>query len=486
MSPPPAEGGKLGTQPGSVFHPGGAFCSPLPPETVVAEAIERNRLLDPGERVLAAFSGGPDSTALALLLRSLGYDVVLGHVDHGMRPDSSADARHCRNVAAQLVLPIEVASAQVPCRGRHGGEAGARRVRYAALERMADAAGALRIATGHTLDDDAETVLLRLERGGYPLGIPLRRGRIVRPLLSLRRRETGEVCLCRGIRPLVDASNADESIARNRIRHRVLPRLGDEGVAALAALAGRARMAKQRRDAAVDGLVADLAGCGGCGDGIRLDRAALAALPRGLREGVIRRCLESQDLEPTTRLVRDVTARVVPVTGASLDLPGGLAAWSEARELVVGRRCATAPPGPAALAAPGCTPLPDWGLEVLVEEVPPPQPPRTGPWEALLDREAAGGPLVLRARLPGDRYRPLGSPGERKLQDVLVDLKVPRAARDRVPLLTAAGRLAWVGGHRIEDRFRLTAASTAAVRVQVFPLLREGLGIRSMGADSTG
>jgi tRNA(Ile)-lysidine synthase len=455
-------------------------------EQKVAATIERNGLLDPGQRVVVAFSGGPDSTALVLLLRSLGYDVVLGHVDHGMRPGSSADARHCRDVAARLGLQIQVAGARVPCHGPHGGEAGARRVRYAALERMADDAGALRIATGHTLDDDAETVLLRLERGGYPLGIPLRRGRIVRPLLSLRRRETGEVCLRGGVRPLTDPTNADESIARNRIRHRVLPLLGDEGVVALAAVAGSARMAKQRRDAAVDGLMAALAGSPQPSGGIRLDRCGLAALPRGLREGVIRRCLESQGLETTTRLVRDVTGKVVPVTGASLDLPGGSAAWSEARELVVGIRPAAGPPEPAVIATPGRTRLPDWGLEVLVEEIPPPRPPRTGPWEALLDREAAGGPLVLRSRLPGDRYRPLGSPGERKLQDVLVDLKVPRSARDRVPLLTAGGRLAWVGGHRIEHRFRLTATSTAAVRVRVFPLLREGRGIRSMSADSTG
>jgi tRNA(Ile)-lysidine synthase len=119
------------------------------------------------------------------------------------------------------------------------------------------------------------------------------------------------------------------------------------------------------------------------------------------------------------------------------------------------------------LVVPGRTSLPEWGLSVHVEQVAPPDSPRTGPWEALLDAGSATGPLAVRARRPGDRFRPLGAPGERKLQDVLVDLKVPRASRDRVPLLTSGDRLAWVGGYRIDDRFKLTGRSTAALKVVV-------------------
>ena len=83
---------------------------------------------------------------------------------------------------------------------------------------------------------------------------------------------------------------------------------------------------------------------------------------------------------------------------------------------------------------------------------------------------AAAVPLAVRSRLPGDRFRPLGAPGVRKLQDVLVDRKVPRAARDRVPLLTAGGRLVWVAGHRIDHDFRLTLVSASALRVRILPL----------------
>jgi tRNA(Ile)-lysidine synthase len=390
--------------------------------------------------------------------------VVLGHVDHAMRASSSVDARHCRDVAGRLGLPIDVVRLSEP----PANEAAARAARYEALERMADRVGAMAIATGHTLDDDAETVLLRMGRGGYPLGIPSQRGRVVRPLLSMRRRETAEVCAARGVPALADPTNTDERFARNRIRHRVLPLLGDDGVLELARLAEASREAKARHDATIDRLAAAVLRRPAPGTVLRLDRPALAALPAHLREGVLRRLLESLGVDLSTRLVRDLSVKLVPAPGARLNLPGGLIAWAEAEEVLAGR--ALPPPPPAAVGVPGTTRLPDWGIEVLTEVVAPPASPRTGPWEALLDGGAASLPLAVRSRRPGDRLRPLGAPGVRKVQDVLVDRKVPRAARDRVPLLTAGGRLVWVAGHRIDHDFRLTPASVSALRVRILPL----------------
>ncbi|MEX0789738.1 MAG: tRNA lysidine(34) synthetase TilS, partial [Actinomycetota bacterium] len=158
----------------------------MTPAERAADAIARHQMLLPGERVLAGFSGGADSTAMVLLLKELGYEVILGHVDHGMRPCSSDDARHCRAVARRLGLEYSESRVQV----EPATQAEARRVRYAALQRMAAAGGAGRIATGHTMDDQAETVMLRLDRGGYGLGIPPVRDNIVRPILNLRRKDT--------------------------------------------------------------------------------------------------------------------------------------------------------------------------------------------------------------------------------------------------------------------------------------------------------
>jgi tRNA(Ile)-lysidine synthase len=401
---------------------------------------------------------------------------VLGHVDHAMRADSAGDARHCEAVAGALDLPIEVVRlGEAPA-----NEAAARSARYEALERMADRLGASVIATGHTLDDDAETVLLRMGRGGFPLGIPPRRGRVLRPLLSMRRMQAAELCAARGVPVLTDPTNLDERFARNRIRLRVLPLLGDDGVLELARLAGASREAKARHDAALDRLAAALVRCPAPGTELALDRPGLAALPGHLREGVLRRVLQSLGIEPSGRLVRDLSVKLVGVPGARLDLPGGLVAWAEPEEVLAGRPLAPpAAPAAAPVGVPGTTRLPDWGIEVLTEVlVPPPIPGRgatgatgaTGVWEALLDGAAARAALAVRSRQPGDRYRPLGAPGARKLQDVLVDRKVPRAVRDRVPLLTAGGSLAWVAGHGIAHDFRLTAASVSALRVRIRPL----------------
>ncbi|MEA2588260.1 MAG: tRNA(Ile)-lysidine synthase, partial [Actinomycetota bacterium] len=380
------------------------------------------------------------------------------------RPDSAEDARHCQRVASSLGLPIEV----VRLDEAPAGEAAARVARYAALEQMADTAGATEIATGHTLDDDAETVLLRLGRGGYPLGIPPQRGRVIRPLLSMRRRETAALCRARGIPVLTDPTNLDEQFARNRIRHRVLPRLGEPGILELARVAGATREDKRRHDEEVAVLAAALARTPGPGTVLHLDRAALAALPVRLREGVLRLVLQSLGTEPSSRLVHDLAVKLVPFPGARFNLPGGLVAWTEPDAFLAGPPLQA--PATATIQAPGMTILPDWGIEVLTEVVAPPPSLRTGPWEALLDGRIAALPLAIRSRQPGDRYRPLGAPGHRKLQDVLVDRKVPRAARDRVPLLTAGGHLAWVAGHGIDHDFRITGASSSALRVGISPL----------------
>lgn len=434
----------------------------------MAATIERYGLLRPGQRVLAAFSGGPDSTALAIVLGTLGYEVVLGHINHGMRPESGAEAGRCRLLAADLGMDLLETEVSVARRPGSTGEAAARDARYGALEAVRVVAGAEVIATGHTLDDDAETALLRAGRGGFPLGIPPRNGRIVRPLLGSRRAQTAAACAMAGLTPVLDPSNADVAIARNRLRHTVLAGLPDDAVVALAGAATAARQAAQCAAAAVDaamvGVVDRLDGR------LRLHRAELAGLPTGLQAGLVRRCLEDLGQQPGRRLVADVVAKVVPVTGARLDLPGSGVAWSDATWLWLGPRV-DAGVLPAVALASGWTQAPAWGLRVLVRSIPAPSDLRCGPEVALLDAgaltTAAGGGLELRSRRPGDRYRPLGSPGSRKLQDVLVDRKIPREQRDRLPVLTAGGAIAWVAGCPVAEAFRITPGSALAVEVRL-------------------
>jgi len=176
--------------------------------------------------VVVGCSGGPDSTALLALVADRGLAPIAVHVDHGLRDAGADEADRVRAFAAVLGVAFDARTVEVG----HGGnlEARARTARYAALAAAADDHGASNVLVGHTADDQAETVVLALLRGSAASGLagmPVRRGRIVRPLLRLRRAETEAICVGLGLDPVRDPSNDDTSLRRSWIRHEVLPLL---------------------------------------------------------------------------------------------------------------------------------------------------------------------------------------------------------------------------------------------------------------------
>ncbi|MHB8631306.1 MAG: tRNA lysidine(34) synthetase TilS, partial [Candidatus Limnocylindria bacterium] len=236
--------------------------------------VREHDLLPPGPLVVAV-SGGADSTALLLLLAGavpqLGLDLHVAHFDHRLRPRASArDAQFVADLAQRHGATIRIGRAERVPRS----EDDARELRYAFLRRAALDAGAARIATGHTRDDQAETVLLHAARGSGLAGLAgmrPRRDDIVRPLLAIGRAETEAVCAAAGIVPREDRSNADLAYARNRIRHKVLPeleRVNPQVRTALAriadAAAGAADAARRNAEQALDAATT--------GEGIALDR----------------------------------------------------------------------------------------------------------------------------------------------------------------------------------------------------------------------
>jgi tRNA(Ile)-lysidine synthase len=409
----------------------------------VAASIRRRGLLAPDEPVLVALSGGPDSTALLAALQALSRAGLAGpvlacHVDHGLRPGSERDADHCAGLCARLGIPFVRRRVEV---ARGNVQAQARKARYAALRQAAAAAGAAAIATGHTRSDQAETVILRLLRGSGARGlsgIPARRGALVRPLIDRSRAEVLAYLRGRGLPFLEDPSNAAPRYLRNRVRREVMPILSALAPSAEEALARAADLLREDERALEAGARRLLAGAP------LAPRAALAAAPEAVRRRAVRRLwkaatgsrrgLDAGHVEAVLRLLhRPGSGRVA--------LPRGLEALLGPAGLTVGPPEGS--PGGAVevpIPRPGAYPVPGRGLLLRLEAAP--AAAREGP---VLRQGAVSWPLLLRTRRPGDRFRPAGGRGSKKLKAWLIDRRVPRSARDGLLLLVdAAGRVLWI------------------------------------------
>jgi tRNA(Ile)-lysidine synthase len=437
--------------------------------------------LAPGEGLIAAFSGGPDSTALLLglarLAGRLGVRLTAAHLDHAMDPGSAERAAAAACLAARIGVPLVSARREVPRlrRPTESPESAARRVRYGFLEEVRQAAGARWIATAHHRDDQAETVLLRLLFGsGWEglAGIRPVHGAVVRPLLGVPRRELLACVEEAGLQPVQDPTNADLGLPRNRVRHVVLPALEQEP-GLLARVADRARAASARLDRH---LSAHLNVQEEREGGIAVERAGLEGLPAELLPFALAWLHRRAGApHPAGSPARAELLRQIGSGGrAACDCGGGWR-WETAGELLVLRRNRSA--GPAGVEEermvdfsytvliPGVVEIPELAVRVGLCRRP------VEPWmlagspcrAALALPLAEGDRVTVRNRRPGDRIHPLGAAGSRKLKDLLIDRRVPRRERDRLPLICVGERIAWVPGVTIDQRFRLAGETTAWV-----------------------
>lgn len=319
----------------------------------VAFRKEAQRLIPRGGSVLAAVSGGGDSVALVHLLHRLSHshrlELGLAHLDHGMRRGSRADRTFVERLAARLRLPVHAERREVPALRRkdESPEEAARRVRREFLLEVAARHGYRQVATGHTLDDQAETILMRLARGSGASGLAGMAAagpwNYVRPLLGLERSELREFLQRNDLRWREDPSNGDLRFDRNRVRLRLLPVLENT----LNPRAGRhlvhaARLL--REDAALlDGLagqqLADLSRRDRRGR-LVLDAAGIAGLAAPIARRVARLALAQAGVDARRLSSRHVAALLDLAdggTGRNLDFPGGVSASREGGRLRIGR-----------------------------------------------------------------------------------------------------------------------------------------------------
>ena len=407
------------------------------------DVARESGLVRQGEPLLVLLSGGADSVCLLDLAVDLGASVSALHVNYGLREGAEQDEAFCRELCDRLGVPLTVERAGEPARGNV--QAWARELRYALAEGLA----AGDYATGHTLSDQAETVVYRLAGSpgrGALLGMEPRRGRLVRPLLEVTRAEVRDWCRHRGLDWREDPTNEDTQYARARVRHLVMPNLRELNPAAERNIAESARLLRDERevlDAAVDAALERL--------GPAPELAALRNEPPGLARLVLARLAGHAFPRERVDQILGLDAR----GSHELDVGAGTRAVVEYGHVRFAVGPDAAPPAAVALPVPGSVRFGDWQVEAA----------RGDSGEAVLSAAQLGSSATVRAWAPGDRMRPAGLGGTKTLQDLFTDRKVPRALRHHLPVVEAGGEVVWVAGVAQAERADGEPVSLSARRV---------------------
>ena len=390
----------------------------------VAIAVSLHHVFEPGERVVVAVSGGPDSLALLSVLREIlpavPLHLTVAHFDHGWRADSGDDRDFVASMAAKWGYAFHTARATDDTPHT---ESAARTARYAFLRQTAAGTNSTAIAMGHTQDDQVETLLLHLLRGSGSRGLGAMRRRdadLARPLLDISRKDIEAYLSRLHLTPRRDPSNEDPRFTRNRLRQAVLPAIDAFDPAARESLARTADILSEEDrflEDAIAEVPADLA----------RDRVAFAKLPPALQRRVIRRLVPDAGFIEVEALRRGEP----PASAAPNPQP-------PARLTV--RTCA-------------CDPLAFKARDQVGH----------------LDADLVQQPLVVATRRPGDRMRPLGLGQAKRLQDILVDAHVPRHLRDTLPVVSDREEIVWIPGVTVAESKRVTPATRRQLHLEIEP-----------------
>ncbi len=472
--------------------------------------IRRYTMVNRGDLVICAVSGGPDSmcllSALAKLRGELGISLHVAHLNHHMRAEAPEDAAMVQDFAQSLDIPCTVGHADVFAiaeERRVGLEEAGRVARYEFFDRLKKEIGASKVALGHNLNDQAETVLMRLLRGSGTkglAGIPPVNGDIIRPLLEVSRSDIEAYCRENHLPTMSDIYNFDMAYTRNLLRHRVIPELAKMLNPSLVRTLATTGLAL-RWDA--DYLDADasrhfLSYSYKEGRVTSLEEAVLGNMEPAMASRVLERAwrecadLAEDSASPQVLEMRHVLS-LLEGGNSKVSLPFGVTGSREDGQL---RFYPPPPKVDVTLDIPadaGGTDVevPQLGLTVSLRVLDPEeackvaldpevaaksvsQPSRFMVEPMVhLDYNKCAWPLRIRTRRRGDRFTPLGMQGkEQKLKDFFISSRVPRLYRDLVPLLVSGDDIIWVGGFRLNEKYRIQRESSRILKAEVSPYLR--------------
>lgn len=452
----------------------------------VKETISRYKMLDSGDLCIVGVSGGPDSVCLLHILHelreALEIELIVAHYDHGLREkEDEAETQFVRRLALAMGLSFETEKASpLALEGASSMEERARNARYAFFERLKSKFSAQKIAVGHNLNDQAETVLMRLLRGSGPSGLagipPTRDHTIIRPLIELKRAEIESYLKARDLSYFIDSSNLQTEYLRNKIRLELLPQLLEyqpKLVEHLGQLAYILRAENKFLEDHAEDWVLKEADQKPDGDVVipvrsfielsepvrnRVTRHLLKKIGKNLRR------IDRGHIESVYKLAKGANPQGI------LNLPNVITIKKIYNQLVFTAGDKEKPEEfHYRFDGVGTFFLEEIGRSITLLEM-----RREAclnlqnqEWTAYLDADRLTYPLILRNFRPGDRFVPLGMAGHKKIKDFFIDLKIPSETRALIPILVSQDIPVWVCGHRIDDRFKVTSETRKILKVAI-------------------
>jgi tRNA(Ile)-lysidine synthase len=455
----------------------------------VKETIFRHRMIEPGDLIIVGVSGGPDSVCLLDILHQcmalLDIGLVVAQYNHGLRPmEDERDTEFVREIAVSRKLPFETEKSCF-CDAMNMGsiEERARDARYAFLRRLKINLGAQKIALGHHLNDQAETVIMRLLRGSGLTGLagipPRREDSIIRPLIRLKRAEIESYLRARQISHVTDRSNYETRYLRNRIRLELMPfllKFQPRLVEHLGETAGILREENDYLDRQAWEWMDRETETNSHGD-VLIRVSAFMTMHEALRNRVGRHVLmrvkknllkiQRSHIQSIYELARSERPQ------ASVHLPDGVRVKKRYHKLIfTGRpepefkefQYIVDRPGTLSLVQIGlCLDLFEMGADALPHDL------GRSKETAYIDAEKIEYPLVIRNFRPGDTFIPYGMKGHKKIKDFFIDLKIPSEMRASTPILISQGTPVWICGLRMDDRFKVTSATRKILKMTLSP-----------------